>query len=66
MNTTLEFALLSNATSGALHGRNDFVGAADRVTFDSVLPQAVATGARRAKITLKLDERGAGSIAHPD
>ena len=49
--------LLANATSGALHGRNDFVGGSDRMTFDSVLPQAVATGARRAKITLSLDDR---------
>jgi general secretion pathway protein J len=47
--------LLTNATSGALHGRNDFTGARDSVSFDSVLPDAVATGARRAKISLKLD-----------
>ncbi|MDB5361885.1 MAG: gspJ [Rhodospirillales bacterium] len=49
--------LLGNATSGVAHGRNDFVGTADGVTFDSVLPLAVATGTRRAKITLKLDDR---------
>jgi general secretion pathway protein J len=49
--------LLSNATSGAVHGRNDFVGTADSVTFDGVLPLAVTTGGRRAKITLKLDGR---------
>lgn len=48
--------LLTNATSGALHGRNDFVGARDGVSFDSVLPDAVAVGARRAKISLKLDD----------
>lgn len=47
--------MLTGATSGALHGRNDFVGAADSVSFDGVLPLAVATGSRRAKITLKLD-----------
>jgi general secretion pathway protein J len=47
--------MLASATSGAIHGRNDFVGTADSVTFDGVLPLAVATGSRRAKITLKLD-----------
>ena len=47
--------LLANATTGAIHGRNDFAGTADAVTFDGVLPLAVSTGGRRAKITLKLD-----------
>jgi len=49
--------MLTSATSGALHGRNDFVGTADSVTFDGILPLAVATGSRRAKITLKLDDQ---------
>lgn len=47
--------LLATATTGAIRGRNDFVGAADAVTFDGLLPLAVSTGGRRAKITLKLD-----------
>lgn len=47
--------LLTNATTGAIHGRNDFSGTVDGVTFDGVLPLAVSTGGRRAKITLKLD-----------
>jgi len=47
--------LLTSATSGAIHGRKDFVGVVDSVTFDGILPLAVATGSRRAKITLKLD-----------
>jgi general secretion pathway protein J len=49
--------MLTNATSGAAHGRNDFVGTEDGVTFDGVLPLAVATGGRRAKITLTLDDQ---------
>lgn len=49
--------LLVTATSGAVHGRNDFVGATDSISFDGLLPEAVATGSRRAKITLRLDDR---------
>jgi general secretion pathway protein J len=50
-------SLLTNATTGAVHGRNDFRGAVDMVTFDGLLPLAVSTGGRRAKITLKLDDQ---------
>lgn len=49
--------LLASATTGAAHGRNDFTGASDSVTFDGLLPLAVANGSRRAKITLNLDGR---------
>jgi general secretion pathway protein J len=49
--------LLTNATGGALHGRNDFAGAPDSLSFDGILPEAVATGSRRAKITLRLDDQ---------
>lgn len=49
--------LLSGATTGAIHGRNDFAGAVDSVSFDGTLPLAVTTGGRRARITLTLDGR---------
>ncbi|HLZ67813.1 MAG TPA: prepilin-type N-terminal cleavage/methylation domain-containing protein [Aliidongia sp.] len=49
--------LLTNATAGAVHGRNDFSGDPDSVTFDGLLPLAVSTGGRRAKITLQLDDQ---------
>jgi general secretion pathway protein J len=49
--------LLENATTGAIHGRNDFEGAADSVSFDGILPQAITTGSRRARITLRVDDR---------
>jgi len=56
VNRTLR-GLLTRATSGALHGRNDFTGQADSVTFDGILPDAMAAAGRRAKITLSLDEQ---------
>ena len=49
--------LLETATSGAIHGRNDFAGTADSVSFDGFLPAAITTGSRRARITLSVDDR---------
>ena len=49
--------LLTSATTGAIHGRNDFAGAVDSVSFDGILPLAVATAGRRARITLTLDDK---------
>ncbi|HEV2673545.1 MAG TPA: prepilin-type N-terminal cleavage/methylation domain-containing protein [Aliidongia sp.] len=49
--------LLTSATTGAVHGRNDFEGETDSVSFDGVLPLAFASSGRRAKITLAVDDR---------
>jgi len=49
--------LLVNATTGASHGRNDFEGETNSVSFDGLLPLAVSAGGRRAQITLLLDEQ---------
>jgi general secretion pathway protein J len=50
-------AMLESATTGAIHGRSDFDGDTNKVSFDGLLPEAISTGSRRALITLTVDDR---------
>ncbi|GGF23634.1 hypothetical protein GCM10011611_32130 [Aliidongia dinghuensis] len=49
--------LLTSATTGAIHGRNDFTGEADNIAFDGILPQAVSISGNHARISLAVDDQ---------